>query len=61
MTHAALNQVDGSIRAVVHVHSARIRATCRDQLPTTRDDMLYAAPETWYEMILLHKRKPVGR
>ncbi len=35
--------------------------TCRDQLPTTRDDMLYDAPEAGYEVMRLHKRKPLGR
>jgi ribulose-5-phosphate 4-epimerase/fuculose-1-phosphate aldolase len=61
LTHAALYQVNGSIRAVVHVHSGAIWATCRNRLPTTRDDVLYGTPEMGYEMIRLHKSKALGR
>jgi L-ribulose-5-phosphate 4-epimerase len=60
LTHAALYQVQGSIRAVVHVHSAEIWAACRDRLPTTRNDVLYGTPEMAYEMIRLHKRAALG-
>jgi len=60
LTHAALYQVRGSIRAVVHVHSNAIWTASRDHLPTTRDDVLYGTPEMAYEMIRLHKRKALG-
>jgi L-ribulose-5-phosphate 4-epimerase len=56
LTHAALYQVDGGIRAVVHVHSAAIWNAYRNQLPTTREDVPYGTPEMGYEMIRLHKR-----
>jgi L-ribulose-5-phosphate 4-epimerase len=61
LTHAALYQVDGSIRAVVHVHSQTLWETYRNRLPTTRDDVTYGTPEMGYEMIRLHKRSPIVR
>jgi len=61
LTHAALYQVSGAIRAVVHVHSPSIWTAHRDHLPTTRDDALYGTPEMGYEMIRLHKRRALGR
>lgn len=61
LTHAALYQVDGSIRAVVHVHSAAIWNAHRNVLPTTRDEVTYGTPEMGYEMIRLHKRSAIGR
>jgi len=60
LTHAALYQVNGAIRAVVHVHSNAIWAAWRDRLPTTKDDVLYGTPEMGYEMLRLHKRKALG-
>jgi L-ribulose-5-phosphate 4-epimerase len=61
LTHAALYQVNGAIRAVVHVHSRPIWEAYRNQLPTSRDDVLYGTPEMGYEMIRLHKRAALGR
>lgn len=61
LTHAALYQVSGAIRAVVHVHSRAIWETYRDRLPTSRDDVLYGTPEMGYEMVRLHKRRALGR
>ena len=61
LTHAALYEVQASIRAVVHVHAASIWATCRNRLPTTRDDVLYGTPEMGYEMIRVHKKEALGR
>jgi ribulose-5-phosphate 4-epimerase/fuculose-1-phosphate aldolase len=60
LTHAALYQVHGAIRAVVHVHCRRIWTAHRDRLPTSRDDVLYGTPEMAYEMIRLHKRRALG-
>jgi hypothetical protein len=60
LTHAALYQVNGSIRAVVHVHSSAIWEACRHRLPTTKDDVPYGTPEMAYEMIRLHKRSAIG-
>jgi L-ribulose-5-phosphate 4-epimerase len=59
LTHAALYQVSGSIRAVVHVHSNPLWRAYRNRLPTTRDDVAYGTPEMGYEMIRLHKRSPI--
>ena len=61
LTHAALYQVNGAIRAIVHVHSSAIWAAQRNVLPTTREDVLYGTPEMGYEMLRLHKRKALGR
>ncbi len=61
LTHAALYQVSGAIRAVVHVHSRVIWTAHVHRLPTTRDDVLYGTPEMGYEMIRLHKRGALGR
>jgi L-ribulose-5-phosphate 4-epimerase len=61
LTHAALYQVLGAIRAVVHVHSRPIWEAYRDRLPTTRDDVAYGTPEMGYEMIRLHKGRALGR
>lgn len=60
LTHAALYQVNGSIRAVVHVHCAGIWTKYRDRLPTSREEVLYGTPEMAYEMIRLHKRAALG-
>ena len=60
LTHAALYQVNGAIRAVVHVHSPSIWNEWRDRLPTSRDAVAYGTPEMGYEMIRLHKRKALG-
>jgi L-ribulose-5-phosphate 4-epimerase len=61
LTHAALYQVNGAIRAVVHVHSREIWTAFRHRLPTSRDEVLYGTPEMGYEMIRLHKRAALGR
>ena len=61
LTHAALYQVNGAIRAIVHVHSHPIWLAWRDRLPTTRDDVAYGTPAMAYEMIRLHKSKALGR
>jgi L-ribulose-5-phosphate 4-epimerase len=61
LTHAALYQVNGAIRGVVHVHSRVIWDAWRDKLPTTRDDVAYGTPEMAYEMIRLHKSRALGR
>jgi L-ribulose-5-phosphate 4-epimerase len=61
LTHAALYQVNGAIRAVVHVHSRTIWSAHRDHLPTSREGVLYGTPEMGYEMIRLHKRAALGR
>jgi L-ribulose-5-phosphate 4-epimerase len=61
LTHAALYQMNGAIRAVVHVHSRPIWSAHRDRLPTTRDDVPYGTPGMAYEMIRLHKSKALGR
>jgi ribulose-5-phosphate 4-epimerase/fuculose-1-phosphate aldolase len=60
LTHAALYQVHTGIRAVVHVHSRPIWEAHRNELPTSRDEVLYGTPEMAYEMIRLHKRKALG-
>ena len=61
LTHAALYQTNGAIRAVVHVHSREIWTAWRNELPTSRDEVLYGTPEMAYEMIRLHKRSALGR
>ena len=61
LTHAALYQMNGAIRAVVHVHSRPIWTAHRDRLPTTRDDVPYGTPGMAYEMIRLHKGRALGR
>ena len=61
LTHAALYQVDGAIRAVVHVHSGTIWNAYRNRLPTTREDAAYGTPAMGYEMIRLHKRSAIGK
>jgi ribulose-5-phosphate 4-epimerase/fuculose-1-phosphate aldolase len=61
LTHAALYQMHGGIRSVVHVHSRDIWTAWRDRLPTSRDEVPYGTPEMAYEMIRLHKRSALGR
>jgi hypothetical protein len=61
LTHAALYQMNGAIRAVVHVHARDIWTARRHQLPTSRDEVRYGTPEMAYEMIPLHKRAALGR
>jgi L-ribulose-5-phosphate 4-epimerase len=59
LTHAALYQSRGSIRAVVHVHSREIWSAWLNKLPTTREDVAYGTPEMAYEMIRLYKRNVI--
>jgi L-ribulose-5-phosphate 4-epimerase len=61
LSHAALYQMHGGIRAVVHVHSRSIWTAWRDRLPTSRAEVLYGTPGMAYEMIRLHKRSALGR
>jgi L-ribulose-5-phosphate 4-epimerase len=56
LTHAALYQSRGSIRAVVHVHSRQIWSAWLGTLPTTKAEVAYGTPEMAYEMIRLYKR-----
>jgi ribulose-5-phosphate 4-epimerase/fuculose-1-phosphate aldolase len=61
LTHAALYQVDSTIKAVVHVHAPALWEAHKGRLPTTRDDVAYGTPEMAYEMIRLHKRSVIVR
>ncbi len=61
LTHAALYQVDGAIRAVVHVHAPALWEAHKGRLPTTRDEVAYGTPEMAYEMIRLHKRSAIAK
>ena len=44
MTHAALYETDGSIAAVVHVHSKRLWHLLRGRIPTTDNTVAYGTP-----------------
>jgi L-ribulose-5-phosphate 4-epimerase len=61
LTHAALYQMHGAIRSVVHVHSRVIWTAWRDRLPTSRSEVHYGTPQMAYEMIRLHKKSALGR
>ena len=60
LTHAALYQSRGAIKAVVHVHSNAIWSAWKDKLPTTREEVAYGTPEMAYEMIRLQKRSALA-
>lgn len=45
LTHAAIYELDPSIRAVVHVHSEALWQALKGELPTTADDIAYGTPD----------------
>ncbi|MDJ0814510.1 MAG: class II aldolase/adducin family protein [Woeseiaceae bacterium] len=50
LTHAAIYELDATISAVVHVHSASLWAKHLGRLPTTADDISYGTPEMAREL-----------
>jgi ribulose-5-phosphate 4-epimerase/fuculose-1-phosphate aldolase len=55
MTHAALYEIDPSIKAVVHVHSKPLWTALHNRMPTTSDDIPYGTPEMAREFTRLHR------
>lgn len=55
LTHAALYELDASIRAIVHVHSMRLWMKLRDQLPATDTEVSYGTPEMAREFERLYR------
>jgi L-ribulose-5-phosphate 4-epimerase len=45
LTHAAIYELDPTIAAIVHIHSASIWNRYLDSLPTTRPEVAYGTPE----------------
>ena len=45
LTHAAIYELDPSIAAIVHIHSASLWSQYLDSLPTTRPEVAYGTPE----------------
>jgi L-ribulose-5-phosphate 4-epimerase len=45
LTHAAIYELDPSITAIVHIHSAALWNQYLDSLPTTRSEVAYGTPE----------------
>jgi L-ribulose-5-phosphate 4-epimerase len=54
LTHAAIYALDADIRAVVHVHDARLWNKLLDRIPTTSRDVTYGTPEMAYEFSRLY-------
>lgn len=55
MTHAAIYQLDPSINAVVHVHSAELWHRYLHRLPTTNKDVAYGTPQMALEFMRLYR------
>jgi len=45
LTHAAIYELDPSIRAIAHVHSGELWHRLKDNTPTTAPDVPYGTPE----------------
>ena len=56
MTHAAIYQLDHSIRAVVHVHHHEMWLRFRDVLPTTDAEVRYGTPDMAHEFRRLYAK-----
>jgi ribulose-5-phosphate 4-epimerase/fuculose-1-phosphate aldolase len=55
LTHAAIYELDLSINAVVHVHSAMLWARLKHSAPTTDPDVAYGTPEMASEFKRLYR------
>lgn len=55
LTHAAIYALDPAIRAVVHVHDARLWHALIDRVPTTSRDISYGTPEMALEFRRLYE------
>lgn len=55
MTHAAIYELDRSIRAVVHVHSTELWVGLTASLPSTGADIAYGTPQMATEFRQLYK------
>jgi ribulose-5-phosphate 4-epimerase/fuculose-1-phosphate aldolase len=55
LTHAAIYALDPDIRAVVHVHDAKLWKKLLDRLPTTCRDVAYGTPEMAREFRRLYE------
>jgi L-ribulose-5-phosphate 4-epimerase len=54
LTHAAIYALDPGIRAIVHVHDARLWNRLIDRIPTTSRDVTYGTPEMAHEFSRLY-------
>jgi hypothetical protein len=55
LTHAAIYELDLSINAVVHVHSAMLWERLKHSAPTTNPDVAYGTPEMASEFKRLYR------
>jgi hypothetical protein len=55
LTHAAIYELDASINAVVHVHSARLWEQLKHSAPTTDAEISYGTPEMAREFRRLYR------
>lgn len=55
LTHAAIYELDPSIRGVVHVHDERLWAAMADSLPATAAHVAYGTPEMAREFMRLYE------
>lgn len=55
LTHAAVYELDSSIRAVIHIHSLQLWKKHIRKLPTTSADVTYGTPEMANEVFRLYK------
>jgi len=50
LTHAAVYELDDSIKAVIHIHSRELWDKHINKMPTTRREVTYGTPEMAYEV-----------
>lgn len=61
LTHAALYELDLSINAVVHVHSAMLWERLKHAVPTTDADVAYGTPDMAHEFRRLYRETSLSR
>ena len=61
LTHAAIYELDPSIRAIAHVHSGELWHRLKDRIPTTAPDVPYGTPEMAREFRRLYEETEFAR
>jgi ribulose-5-phosphate 4-epimerase/fuculose-1-phosphate aldolase len=61
LTHAAIYELDGAIRAIAHVHSAELWHRLLHRIPTTSAEVAYGTPEMAREFERLYRETELAQ
>ena len=61
MTHAAIYEIDSSIKAIIHIHNKELWLKLMGKVPTTKSDVPYGTPEMANEIFRLFKETSVSQ